>query len=206
MRIRPDVKHVKLSDFPRTPWPVSFNVRTALMKAFNYCRQYPDKMMSLKAVLTFMQQRIAEWEQSAQTVEFEGGSQKRPMVSGTFVTPALTVEPSTQQLQKFDQPSTKHSDAIEMERKDPVATKHVPVNGALVAEVPKKPAMPHGNPLKSTRAPEAEVQPVEQEQQPAEQVQQAPVFVPQQQVSVGQGTAPAGAPSLAETLANLHQR
>lgn len=209
MRIRPDVKHIKISDFPRTPWAVSFGVRQALMKAFNFCRQYPDKMMSFKAILTFMLQRVAEWEQSAQKVEFEGGSQRRPLVSGTHVQPALTVDPRTQDLQKYDQPSTKHSDAIEMERQHPTNSEHTMVNGAAVAEVPKRPAMPHNNPLKSQRAPEKQTelqQPVQVTEQPVTQVQQAvqQAIQPQVQLPQFQEQVPAGAQTLAERLAQMH--
>lgn len=81
MRIKPAVRPISMSDFPRTPWAVSFGVRAALLKAFNYCRQYPDKMESFKATLQFVQRRVAEWEAAAKEVEFEGGSQKAPMVS-----------------------------------------------------------------------------------------------------------------------------
>lgn len=155
MRIRPDVKHIKISDFPRTPWPVSFGVRQALMKGFNYCRQYPDKMRSFQAVLAFMQQKITEWEASAQQVEFEGGSQKRPLVSGTNMRPALTTEPSGE-LQKVIQPTQEVSDEIEFNEALPVSSTHTPVNGALVTEVQQRPPMPHGNPLK----PQAKLPPV----------------------------------------------
>lgn len=203
MRIRPDVKHIKISDFPRTPWPVSFGVRQALMKGFNYCRQYPDKMRSFQAVLAFMQQKIAEWEASAQEVAFEGGSQKRPIVSGTNVHPALTTEPSGE-LQKVIQPKQKVSDAIEFNDEHPVGSTHTPVNGALVSEVQQRPPMPQGNPLKPGFAKSAHVEQVEQAEHtleaeaaggPAPVVEQQPVLQPQA----------TGLPDLAAVLARNAQ-
>ena len=91
MRVNPGVKHLSISDFPRTPWPVSFNVRQSLLKAFNYCRQYPDKMASLKATLVYVIDRIEDWESVSKKVEFQPGEQATPMQSSINSTNATTV-------------------------------------------------------------------------------------------------------------------
>lgn len=141
MRIKPSVKHINLSDFPRTPWAVSFGLRPALAKAFNYCRQYPDKMESLKAVLNFVMGKIAEWERSAQEVEFQGGSQKRPLMSATMVSVAVTTQ-SNGEITQFELPEQVVNDDIVHERVNPVMTEHQ-VTPAWVAG---QPAMPTNNP------------------------------------------------------------
>ena len=191
-RIRPDVKHIKIGDFPRTPWAVSFGLRPALQKAFNYCRQYPDKMESLKATLTFIMQKIGEWEASAKKVEFEGGSQKKPLQSGTFVTPALTTAKNGE-LQPFNQPERPHSDAIDRNKQDAAISEHQSAQGAWVApHVPvQRPA--HGNPLKPSM-PAVQQQQLEQPAVPAQQ--------PTQQV----GHAYQATPDLAAVLAQNAQR
>lgn len=93
-----DIKHMKISDFPKTPWPVSFGVRQATMKAFNYCRRYPEKMESLKAVLTFVLKRVTEWEVAASEVDWPQRGHNKPLQSVMDTRPAQTISTKTGQL------------------------------------------------------------------------------------------------------------
>lgn len=173
MRVRPDVQHIKISDFPRTPWAVSFGLRPALCKVFNYCRQYPDKMESLKALMTFMMQKIGEWERIARTVEFEGGSQRRPMQSATNVRPAQVINTKTGDIDQPERYQHPYSDSIVMKQVEPTFSAHtlLPSQSVPSNELPVRPPMPQMNPNKpgfqvSARAPE----PVQAEQQTPTQV------------------------------------
>lgn len=195
-RVRPDVKHVKISDFPRTPWAVSFGLRPALMKTFNYCRQYPDKMESLRATLQFILQNIAKWDAAAKEVQFEGGSQKRPLQSATFNTAAVTTDRSGD-LHDVVHPQMQYNDEIVQNHETPSHSNHIPRNGAFTVpsnELPTRPANLPANPLKQPTMP--------MQQQALLQASMPQVQEPTVDPQVGS----AYVPDLAAVLANNAQR
>lgn len=55
-------ERIALGDLPRTPYKPNSGVQQALIKVYNYCRQYPNKMASFKTLLMFMVGKIQEWE------------------------------------------------------------------------------------------------------------------------------------------------
>lgn len=160
MRVNPGVKHLAISDFPRTPWPVSFNVRQSLLKAFNYCRQYPDKMASLKATLVYVIDRIEDWESVSKKVEFRPGEQATPLMSAINSTHAVTMlksgEVSAPTIPAFVPPAgITHNEAV------PVLSSNNIVAPALSvpsSELPQRPAMTAAerNPFKVSAQPAME--------------------------------------------------
>lgn len=198
-RIKPDIKHVSTSDFPKTPWTPSFGLRKALARVFNYARQYPEKMVSFKAHLVFMLQQVQAWEEQAAGLEQPIDAPKRPLMSGTYVRQALTTEQDGSLTQSF-QLEQKPSDALEMERHAPlhVDTVQQPALAIPSSQLPKAPPMPQQNPLKpgygvpaaTTIEPE-QVEQVEpsQELQPVEQLTPVTPVAPVEQAPTG-GTLP----------------
>lgn len=49
-------------DMPRDAQRSLGTLRQALCASFNYCRKYPAKMATLKAVMKYVYTRITEWE------------------------------------------------------------------------------------------------------------------------------------------------
>lgn len=148
-RIKPDVKHISTTDFPRTAHTPQFGVRKALMRSFNYARQYPEKMESLKAHIDFLQQKILEWEEASVDAEVFNGGQRAPLISGSNNRAALTtndqggLNPSLQ---------LKPSDVNQTytERNGPVSSpvKQEPALSVRSEDLPNRPTMPQMNPLK----------------------------------------------------------
>lgn len=148
-RIKPDVRHISTTDFPRTAHTPQFGVRKALMRSFNYARQYPEKMESLKAHIDFLQKKILEWEEASVDAQVFNGGQRAPLISGSINRAALTtneqggLNPSIQ---------LKPSDVNQTytERTDPVSSpvKQAPALSVRSEDLPKRPAMPKMNPLK----------------------------------------------------------
>lgn len=68
-------ERIALGDLPRTPYKPAFGVQKALIGVFNYCRQYPNKMASLKTLLMFMVGKIQEWEKLQ-----AGGDYNKPVL------------------------------------------------------------------------------------------------------------------------------
>ena len=146
MQIRPDVNHISMGDFPRTGWSASFGVRPALMKAFNYCRQYPDKMMSFKAVLVYVLQRIQEWEVAASKCNWAPDEQRPPQVSRSLVQPALTIDENGK-LSKPIEVDDGEFKQVEAQVGLPQSSIHLQ-EAAQVVPTPPVPPMPNMNPLK----------------------------------------------------------
>lgn len=206
-RIKPNVKHISTSDFPRTAHTPKFGVRKALLGAFNYARQYPDKMESLKAHIDFMQKKILEWEAASVDAEVFTGGQQAPLISGSSNRAALTtndqggLNPSIQ-LKPNDDNKTY------TERAEPSTSpvKQAPAMSVRSEDLPKRPAMPQMNPLKpgygepaATTVEPAAVAQVEQVEQvaPLQPVQPlqplapiAPVQAPAEQVQTQPTLAP----------------
>lgn len=72
-------ERISLGDLPRTPYKPAFGVQKALIGVFNYCRQYPNKMSSLKTLIMFILGKIQEWEKLQEV--------------GDYTKPVLHVDP-----------------------------------------------------------------------------------------------------------------
>lgn len=199
MHIRPDVQHISMGDFPRTGWSTSFGVRPALMKAFNYCRQYPDKMMSFKAILVYVLQRIQEWEVAASKCDWQPNDQRPPMVSRSLVHPALTIDEKGQLSKPVE---VEQGEYNEVEATGTHQTSVHVQTAAQVAVVPPIPPMPNMNPLKPQvhNVPTEEVYAAEEPELVAPVI---PVQVSEQPAQVLNEVAPTAQPAgLAAFLAN----
>ena len=56
-------------DMPRDAQRSLGTLRQALCASFNYCRKYPAKMATLKAVMKYVYTRITEWEKEQAAYE-----------------------------------------------------------------------------------------------------------------------------------------
>lgn len=122
-------KRINRTDFPRTPWSVSFGLPKALASAFNYARQYPTKMASLKEVLEFMLDQVYMWEDA------------HKVSIGEYTEPKLEVYPATTNVVETDNTPVKVIRADKEpqrfgERKDP-STPVVPREATRIAPAVK---------------------------------------------------------------------
>lgn len=63
-------------DMPRDTQRSLGTLRQALCASFNYCRKYPAKMATLKAVMKYVYTRITEWEK--EQAAYEASLQEAP--------------------------------------------------------------------------------------------------------------------------------
>lgn len=121
------VDRISRSDLPRTEWSVSFGAPKALLAAFNYARQYPAKMNSLKVMLEYVLERIYEWEERQTDI----GEYKRPELRvETAVTNTISADGKPNKGKAVEVPEFKAG-----EREEPKFTE-VKVEPARVAPAP----------------------------------------------------------------------
>lgn len=167
------VNRINRGDLPRTDWNVSFGFTKAVIAAFNYARQYPAKMASLKVLLEYVLERVYEWEERQTDI----GEYKRPELRvNTAVTNIIGTDGKPSKPEAVEVPGFKAG-----EREEPKFTE-VKVEPARVAPAPP--------PMQSVKAwmpepttvakEEVQEQPVQAPEVPVVplQVQTAPVEVP----------------------------
>lgn len=98
------VPRLKVSDFPREGTRTDFGVRSALVKAFNYCRQHPAAMDHLAATLRFTLSRIDQWNIVRNDVETALAAQGKRLDGGEFKQPLKSVESAPAPQEQVAQP------------------------------------------------------------------------------------------------------